>query len=267
MAAHHEGANMSSQVAAAAMHADICAQPVCTAPAQERPQVQEMDTLKQRLAALSDISNARRTELRLRGGSGRLVAKRAFDLAMPDLALIEQQQPVPQPSEQAAALSPDQQTPVPGTLSRVQAKSTKSRKSSFGSAVEGVLERPWRSIGRKSQASRFGTPGTALRGTPMEGVPERFDLANTQHHVQQRGLPDQASTPVGSGRCEAVLRLQLSPGDEAQLLQKDSPVQGLLEAQHDPAPEHQPNFAEQYGSLGFFGSLNSAPPIYDTPGN
>ena len=80
-------------------------------------------------------------------------------------------------------------------------------------------------------------------------------------------MSQQASTPVGHSKHEAVLRLQLSPGDEAQLLHKESPVQGLLEAQLDPAVQHPSSCAHQQGSLGFFGSLNTAPMLFDTPGS
>jgi len=61
-----------------------------------------------------------------------------------------------------------------------------------------------------------------------------------------------------------VSRLQPPAGDEAQL-QEVSPVVGLLEPQHQP-DEQQQTGAEQYGSLGFFGSLCSAPPVTDAAG-
>ena len=57
---------------------------------------------------------------------------------------------------------------------------------------------------------------------------------------------------------------ELRTGDEAQL-QEISPVVGLLEAQQQPDQQQQQTAAEQYGSLGFFGSLCSAPPV-NTPG-
>ena len=53
-------------------------------------------------------------------------------------------------------------------------------------------------------------------------------------------------------------------GDEAQL-QEVSPVVGLLEAQQQPDQQQQQTAAEQYGSMGFFGSLCSAPAV-NTPG-
>lgn len=53
-------------------------------------------------------------------------------------------------------------------------------------------------------------------------------------------------------------------GDEAQL-QEISPVVGLLEAQQQPDRQQQQTAAEQYGRMGFFGSLCSAPPV-NTPG-
>lgn len=59
----------------------------------------------------------------------------------------------------------------------------------------------------------------------------------------------------------------LCAGDEAQL-QEVSPVVGLLEAQQGQGPDEQQQQqtgAEQYGSMGFFGSLCSAPPV-NAPG-
>ena len=53
-------------------------------------------------------------------------------------------------------------------------------------------------------------------------------------------------------------------GDEAQL-QEVCPVVGLLEAQQQADQQPQQTAAEQYGSMGFFGSLCSAPPV-NTPG-
>ena len=53
-------------------------------------------------------------------------------------------------------------------------------------------------------------------------------------------------------------------GDEAQL-QEVSPVVGLLEPQQQPDQQQQQIAAQQYGSMGFFGSLCSAPPV-NTPG-
>lgn len=60
-------------------------------------------------------------------------------------------------------------------------------------------------------------------------------------------------------------RLQPPASDEAQL-QEVSPVVGLLEPQHQPDEQQQQTGAEQYGSLGFFGSLCSAPPVTDAAG-
>ena len=57
---------------------------------------------------------------------------------------------------------------------------------------------------------------------------------------------------------------ELDAGDEAQL-QEVSPVVGLLEPQRQPDQQQQQTAAEQYGSMGFFGSLCSAPPV-NTPG-
>lgn len=243
--------------------------------AEQKPETDDdQDRLCQQLNALRDISNARHDQLRLRTGSGRTVTKRAFGLAIPEIAPAEQPQANAQTIEQSPGLNPAQQLPAASSsvqhtpaahASLAQAQSIKSQKSSFGSAVEGVLERPWRSIGRKSLPSRFAAPGTALRATPMEGVLERFEQPGTS---QQRhaSTSQQASTPVGFSKCEAVLRLQLSPGDEAELLQKDSPVQGLLEPQSDPALQQPSSCVPQLGNLGFFGSLNTAPILYDTPG-
>ena len=244
--------------------------------AEQKPETaNDQDRLCQQLNALRDISNARHDQLKLRIGSGRAITKRAFGLALINIAPAEQQQANAQTLEQSpAALEPAQQLPAASPsvqhtpaahASLTQAQSIKSQKSSFGSAVEGVLERPWRSIGRKSLPSHFVAPGTALRATPMEGVLERFEQPGTS---QQRhaSTSQQASTPVGFSKCEAVLRLQLSPGDEAELLQKDSPVQGLLEPQLNPALQQPYSCVPQLGSLGFFGSLNTAPILYDTPG-
>ena len=58
----------------------------------------------------------------------------------------------------------------------------------------------------------------------------------------------------------------MTAGDEAQL-QEVSPVAGLLESQEGQGPDQQQQQtgAERYGSMRFFGSLCSAPPI-DTSG-
>lgn len=99
----------------------------------------------------------------------------------------------------------------------------------------------------------------------MEGIPERFDWPGTVRCSSVQGSQTD-STPVGFSKRQAVLRLQLSPGDEAQLLQDQSPVQGLLEPQSYPALQRSSGNAYRQGSLGFFGSLNTAPLLFDTPG-
>lgn len=235
----------------------------------------EHNRVDQRLTALCDISNARCSQLKLHLGSGRAVTRRAYDLALPAIAPPEQQQVQEQiPESVLTALSPVQPTPAASppvqetptaALSLAKQHSIKSRKSSCGSAMEGVPERPWRSIGKHSHSSRFMTPGTAPMATPMEGILERFDQPSAaQHSLVQMSQGD--STPAGSSKHEAVLRLQLSPGDEAQLLQQHSPVQGLIEPQLYAAPHDPSSSLYRKGSRGFFGSLNTAPMLFDTPG-
>ncbi|KAL0051270.1 hypothetical protein WJX82_004530 [Trebouxia sp. C0006] len=85
------------------------------------------------------------------------------------------------------------------TINRMSAKSKTSSRASFGSAIEGILERPWRSISKTPAACRTPAPSSAWKHTPMED-------------------------------------------------------------------EQQQTGAEQYGSLGFFGSLCSAPPVTDAAG-
>ena len=160
--------------------------------------------------------------------------------------------------------------------------------------MEGVPERPWRSIGKTPQAAASPALSLALHQTPMEGVPERVEQpytavrrqsyngklrtpgstgqthgkqlrgsARTQQRASRLGI-DSNGTP----RPETLLRLQLPAADEAQPLE-ESPVVGLLEPQQQPGDQQQQQQAtgaDQYGSLGFFGSLDTAPPVEDAAG-
>lgn len=242
------------------------------------------------LDMLQDISNMRRSQLQQRAGSGRTATKRIFGLALPPIQALPATQPVGQTPQQTA-LSTPQTAPAAVSVNRPSAHSNKNSRVSFGSAIEGILERPWRSITKTPAASITPASNSIWQYTPMEGVPERFELPHLQHsirrqsHSNRQRSPASTShrdgqkletpgsirqsgaqklwTPVSTARPEAVLRLHLSPGDEAQL-QEVSPVVGLLEPQHQP--DEQVTGAEQYGSLGFFGSLCSAPPVTDAAG-
>ena len=182
-------------------------------------------------------------------------------------------------------------------VSKASACSKAGTYSSYGTAMEGVLERPWRSIGKTPLPAASPALSLVLDGTPMEGVPERIEqprfhstirrqsqhsrlrtpntaqttranstgrLSNLRHQCEQ--LVD---TPDDRPRPEILQRLHLPAADEAQLME-ESPVVGLLQPQQQPDPErqqqHQASGAGRYGSLGFFGSLNSAPPLADSSG-
>ncbi|KAL3142808.1 hypothetical protein ABBQ38_003107 [Trebouxia sp. C0009 RCD-2024] len=228
------------------------------------------------LDKLKDISNERHSRLQLHPGSGRTVTKRSFSLAMPPV-----QTPEPQTGTETAAreaFCTPQAAGSPPTASWLSAHTSRSSRASFGSAMEGVPERPWRSIAKTPAASRLTAASSIFQYTPMEGVPERMEGPAPQQSIRRQSMTGrlrapaigrhspakQANTPVSMSRPDTVLRLHLSPGDEAQL-QEVSPVVGLLEPQQQPEQQQQ-TAAEQCGSMGFFGSLCSAPPV-NTPGS
>ena len=114
----------------------------------------------------------------------------------------------------------------------------------------------------------------------MEGVPERFEQPCHQQSIRRQSHGSKLKTPGSTGqsqrqhlgslgstaRPDTLSRLQPPAGDEAQL-QEVSPVVGLLEPQHQPDEQQQQQTgAQQYGSLGFFGSLCCAPPVTDAAG-
>ena len=229
------------------------------------------------LDKLQDISNTRRSQLQQHAGSGRTVTKRTLGLALRPIQIVSEPQAASQTPLQSALSTPQTAWPA-ATINRMSAKSKTSSRASFGSAIEGILERPWRSISKTPAACRTPAPSSAWKHTPMEGVPERFEQLCQQQSIRRQSHGSKLRTPgstrqsqrqhlgsLGStARPDTVSRLQPPAGDEAQL-QEVSPVVGLLEPQHQP-DEQQQTGAEQYGSLGFFGSLCSAPPVTDAAG-
>lgn len=114
----------------------------------------------------------------------------------------------------------------------------------------------------------------------MEGVPERFEQPRHQQSIRRQSHGSNFKTPGSTRQSQrqhlvsldsttrphTLSRLQPPAGDEAQL-QEVSPVVGLLEPQQQPDEQQQQQTgAEQYGSLGFFGSLCSAPQVTDAAG-
>ncbi|KAA6426545.1 MAG: hypothetical protein FRX49_03655 [Trebouxia sp. A1-2] len=229
------------------------------------------------LDKLQDISNTRRSQLQQHAGSGRAVTKRTFGLALAPIQTVSEPQAASQTPLQSALSTPQTAWPA-ASVNRMSAKSKKSSRASFGSAIEGILERPWRSISKTPAASRTPAPSSGWKYTPMEGVPERFEQPCHQS-VRWQSHGSKLKTPgstrqrqrqhlgsLGStARPDILSRLQPPAGDEAQL-QEVSPVVGLLEPQHQPDEQQQQTGAEQYGSLGFFGRLCSALPVTDTAG-
>lgn len=268
-----------------------------------------------------------------------MVTIRTYSLAMP---------PVQRPQPEAGADTPahaafctPQAAGSPSTASRLSAHTRQSSRASFGSAMEGVPERPWRSIARTPAANRLAAASSIFQYTPMEGVPERLEAPAPQQSIRRQSIAGklrtpataqqspakQASTPVSMSRPDTVLRLHLSPGELASLcspclllpiesqlftgmhfyhitsstkqqlslivayhvicyytdmlqrgngmkelcageeaqLPEISPVVGLLEPQQQPDHHQQQTAAGQYGSMGFFGTLCSAPPVH-SPG-
>ena len=128
--------------------------------------------------------------------------------------------------------------------------------------MEGVPERveqPYTAVRRQSYNGKLRTPGSTgqTHGKQLRGS------ARTQQRASRLGI-DSNGTP----RPETLLRLQLPAADEAQPLE-ESPVVGLLEPQQQPGDQQQQQQAtgaDQYGSLGFFGSLDTAPPVEDAAG-
>ena len=177
------------------------------------------------LDKLQDISNMRRSQLQLHTGSGRTVTKRTFSLAMSTVQTPEPQAATQTPAH--TAFCTPQAAGSPPTASRLSAHTSRSSRASFGSAMEGVPERPWRSIPKTPAASRRTAASSMFQYTPMEGVPERLDRPALQQSIRRQSNAGklrtpatarqspakQASTPVSISRPEAVLRLQLSPGE------------------------------------------------------
>jgi len=201
-------------------------------------------------------------------------------LALSPIQIVPGPQAASQTPLQSALSTPQTAWPA-ATVNRMSAKSKRSSRASFGSAIEGILERPWRSISKTPAACRTPAPSSAWKHTPMEGVPERFEQPCHQQSIRRQSHGSKLKTPgstrqshrqhlgpLGStARPDTLSRLQSPAGDEAQL-QEVSPVVGLLEPQQQPdeQQQQQQTGAEQYGSLGFFGSLCSAPPVTDAAG-
>ena len=248
------------------------------------------------LHMLQDISNKRFSQLAQHAGSGRNITKRKFEVILPMVQLP----PPPESETKSAAMTPHhaalatpQATLSAATVSRASAYSKASNALSCGTAMEGVPERPWRSIGKTPQTTASPALSLALSQTPMEGVLERVEQPNSA--VRRQSYNGRLRTPGSTGKAhgkqlrgsartqqrasrlgidsngtprpETLLRLQLPAADEAQPLE-ESPVVGLLETQQQPGDQQQQQAtgADQYGSLGFFGSLNTAPPVEDAAG-
>ena len=233
------------------------------------------------LGRLQDISNVRHSQLQQRAGSGRGVTKRTFGLALPPVHILPDPMLVSQAPEATALLTP-QTAPSVATGNRASGRSKRSSRSSFGSAMEGILERPWRSVSKTPAPVGLAAPSPAFSFTPIEGVPERFEPPYPQQSTGRQRYSNKLHTPSSTRRRhaqklqtpmaktvqEAVLRLQSMSRDEVEP-QEVSPVVGLLqrdEQQQQPPDEQQATGAEQYGSLGFFGSLCCAPPVTDAAG-
>lgn len=181
------------------------------------------------LDKLQDISNVRGSQLQLQSGSGRTVTKRTFSLAMP-LVQTQEAQAVTQSPAHAAFCTP-QAASSPLTASRLAAHTSRSSRASFGSAVEGVPERPWRSILKTPAASRLTAASSRFQFTPMAGAPERLDGPAPQQSIRRQSTAgklqtpgtarkspaNKASTPVSISRPDTLLRLQLSPGELSSL--------------------------------------------------
>lgn len=171
----------------------------------------------------------RRSQLQLHSGSGRTVTKRTFSLAVFPVQ-TQQSQAVSQSPAHKAFCTP-QAAGGPPTGSRLAAHTSQSSRPSFGSAMEGVPERPWRSIAKTPAASRLTTPSSRFKFTPMAGAPERYDGPAPQQSIRRQSdagklrtpgtarqsLAKKASTPVSSSRPETLLRLHLSPGELSSL--------------------------------------------------
>ena len=164
----------------------------------------------------------RREQLQLHTGSGRTVTKRAFSLAMP---------PVHTQEPHAATCTP-QAAGSPQTASHLLARTSRSSRASFGSAMEGVPERPWRSMAKTPAASRLTTASSMFQFTPMAGAPERLDGPLPHQSIRrqsnasklrtpataQQSLAHNTSTPGSISRPDTLLRLHLSPGELSSLL-------------------------------------------------
>ena len=182
------------------------------------------------LDKLQDISNVRRSQLQLHSGSGRTVTKRTCSLAIPPVQQTQQPQAVTQSPVHTAFCTP-QAAGSPPTASRLAALTSQSSRPLFGSAMEGVPERPWRSIAKTPATSRLTTTSSRFQFTPMAGAPERLDGAVPQQSIRRQSIAgklrtpgtawqrpaNKANTPVSISRPDTLLRLQLSPGELSSL--------------------------------------------------
>lgn len=180
-------------------------------------------------ALLLQALAARRATLMatLRPGSGRTPTRRSFRIVLP--ALVPEPEPEPEPElvaavQQAGPLG----APTPGTS-------------------------------RRAQLPR--TPGSALKWTPMEGVPERLariaapGAAPSSYPTLSLPLGTPAGMTPQEGVPERVQHIRVAPGQwlprgptpvaSSQPLGSDgSPVNGLVQhamrhpGQHTPAPAH-----------------------------
>ena len=175
---------------------------------------------------LQDISNLRCSQLEQQQGSGRTVSKRSFDLSIAPVQFPPESQARSQTPFQPSYSTPQAAGAV-STAKRLSAHTSRSSRASFGSAVEGVPERPWQSIAKTPAMSRLTAASSIFQYTPVEGVPERMDAVASQSAIRRQSKAGklrtpasarhtpakQASMPAGAGRQDAALRLQLSPGE------------------------------------------------------
>ena len=167
----------------------------------------------------------RRSQLQLHTGSGRAITNRAFSLAMPQVKMPPPPQAATQTPKQPAYATPCAASMPPSTRS-LTAHASRNSRASVGSAMEGVPERPWRSIAKTPAMSRLTASTSIFQYTPVEGVPERIEWqAPKQQSIKRQSTAgrlrtpstaqkhaQQASPPASTSRPHAVLQLQHSPG-------------------------------------------------------
>lgn len=192
----------------------------------------------------------RHEQLQLHTGSGRTVTKRAFSLAMPPIPTQEPHAATCAPAH--AAFCTPQAAGSPLTASHLSAHTSRSSRATFGSAMEGVPERPWRSMAKTPAASRLTTASSMFQFTPMAGAPERLDGAVPQQSIRrqsnagklrtpataQQSRANSTSTPGSISRPDTLLPLHLSPGELSSMLT----MPALAHSKHSMSPGYQISF-------------------------